>query len=103
MSTVPIPATKPNVSSGGGFFDTIKSTLTGTFNAGLDILATQLENKQAIEMLEAQAQIERQATNTNITGNPQGVASNLQLPSLASMSPLTLALLAVAGVLIIKG
>lgn len=102
MVTVPIPQRKPSQNTSFSF-DAIGDLLTGTFNKGLDVLSGQLQHKQSLELLQLQLQAERQASDANLTGQPNGnVISPVSAPFLAGVSPITLAILGVAAVVLIK-
>ncbi len=108
--SVPIPTRKPNVRTvaddSEGFLSTIKNVVQGAFTTGLDFVSEQWEWDRQKEMMQLQLKMDQQAAQTNLTGSPTGGGSSgggtFGIPMLAAISPVTLAILGVAGIILLK-
>ena len=110
MSNVPIPKRKPAFTTPAGgldnFYGTVKDLANGVFSFGLDYLGDKLAFEKQLQLMKYQSDISQanEATNTGMGAYPQmqqsyAPASNFNL---GGVSPMTLALLGLAALILLK-
>lgn len=97
----PIPERKPPLPTNGDtFLDQLADTVQGTFTRGLDLISKEWEFRRQQDLVKFQIEAEKQAAQTNVTGYPTGagsIPSSLQ----AGFNPISIAIMAVAAVLLL--
>ena len=103
--SAPIPQRKPSLPSvgDGDIYQTMKDTVSGIWTAGIDIVGAQWQHDRELEMMELQYRMENQAKQANATGSPNSNTGTAYKPSLAAISPVTLALFGLGALVLMKG